>query len=302
MKFKLVKSNSCSSRLELTGTGLEKSNFDAAEQMRNIIHHERDDSSLNDDDNIEHYKALSEHEETVKDMVNRLESKTVAAPSMPRIIESRCIEKVKDLSPKVTINQQSFEQAKADPNENVTVNSHISIPSSGLGSANQHDDADANNVSKPKVVRNKNVDLALASVTRRNEHLKNPKASSGDTDNLAHTEVFKEMPELSHIRQSKWSNISKMDSVEMVKNQDKINNCAHIKSHPNNFADNKTSQKPPQPGLVDIKMVNWSTVGSALGKEYIANDRSLTQTKIYDEMEFEEFEVMGEHYDSLNSK
>lgn len=301
LKFKLVKSNSCSSRLELTGTGSEKGNFDATEQMRNIIHHERD-SSLSDDSS-EHDKALSEHEETVKDMVNRLESKAVVAPSKPRIIESRCIEKVvKDFSPKVTINQQSFEQAKADPNENVTVNSHISVPSSG--SSNPHDDADASNVAKPKVVRNKNVDLALASVTKRNEHLKSPKAPSGDTENLAHTESFKEhSPEHSHIRQSKWSNISKMDSVEMVKNQDKINNCAHIKGRPNNIVDVGAPQKlPPQSGLVDIKMVNWSTVGSALGKEYIANDRSLIQTKVYDEMEFEEFEVMGEHYDSLNSK
>lgn len=299
LKFKLVKSNSCSSRLELTGTGLEKGNFDAAEQMRNIIHHERDSSSS--DDNSEHDKALSEHEETVKDMVSRLESKAAVAPSKPRIIESRCIEKVvKDLSPKVTINHQSFEQAKADPNEIVTVNSHISVPGSGLN--NPHDDADANSSAKPKVVRNKNVDLALASVTKRNEHLKNAKAPSGDTENLAQTEIFKEMPELSHIRQSKWSNISKMDSVEMVKNQDKINNCAHIKSYPNNIVDVGVPHKSAPHSGYDIKMVNWSTVGSALGKEYIANDRSLIQAKAYDEMEFEEFEVMGEHYDSLNSK
>lgn len=276
--FKLVKSNSCSSRLELTGTGLEKSHFTAMEEMKNIIHSQRD-SSPGDDK-----KDLSE--ETVKDIVSKLESKSVV-PTKPRIIESSCIEKVRrESSPKVTINHQTFEKVKTTPNENVTVNNHISVLNSGSNSL-QDEIVDVN-VAKPKVVRNKNVDLAMASVAKRNEHLKNPKASSGDTENLAQKETLLDS---TNIKTAKWSNICKMESVEMVKHQDKIN----IKSHP------QTEAFTPK-SMTDIKMVNWSTVGSALGKEYIANDRSLVQSKIYDEMEFEEFEVMGEHYDSLNSK
>lgn len=262
---------------------MEKGNFDATEEMRNIIHNQIESSSSSDN---EHKKDLDEHEETVKDMVSRLESKSVV-PTKPRIIESKCIEKAsKDSSPKVTINHQAFvEKVKSALSDVVTVNNHTNS-----GSNVPQDEAS----SKTKIVRNKNVDLAMASVVaKRNEHLKNPKASSADTENLAPNEP-------SPIK--KWGNICKMESVEMVKHQDKINNCANIKSHPHEEL--KSAQKSPSgPGEEKpIKMVNWSTVGSVLGKEYIANDRSLIQTKIYDEMEFEEFEVMGEHYDSLNSK
>lgn len=262
MKFKLVKSNSCSSRLELTGTGLEKGNFDATEEMKNIIHSQIESSSSE----IEHKKDLAEHEDTVKDMVSRLESKAFVVPTKPRIIESKCIEKAtKDSSPKLTVNHQTFIEKV---NDVVTVNNHTNSGS------NPQDEATL----KTKVVRNKNVDLAMAAVVaKRNEHLKASKAGAVDTENLASAE-------LSHIK--KWGNICKMESVEMVKHQDKELKSAQKSS---------SGEKP-------TKMVNWSTVGSVLGKEYIANDRSLIQTKIYDEMEFEEFEVMGEHYDSLNSK
>lgn len=285
-KFKLVKSNSCSSRLELTGTGLEKGHSDTMEEMRKIIHTPRDSSPSDDK------KDFDEHEETVKDMVSKLESKNaVVVPSKPRIIESKCIEKVaKELSPKATVTATASDRVVTSPSESsVTVNSHTNS-----GSSHPHDDAEAK---QTKVVRNKNVDLALASVTRRHEHLKNPKASSGDTENLAQKESLNEMP-------AKWSSICKMESVEMVKNQDKMN------VRPTNQSDSplppalKSAQKSTANGdEKHVKMVNWSTVGSPLGKEYIANDRNLIQTKVYDEMEFEEFEVMGEqHYDSLNSK
>lgn len=282
-KFKLVKSNSCSSRLELTGTGMEKGNFDAMEEMRKIIHTPRDSSPSEDK------KDLGEHEETVKDMVSKLESKnSFVVPSKPRIIESKCIEKICP-NPKLIINQQSFEKVKTAPGEPVTVNNNTNS-----GSSHPHDDVDAK---QTKVVRNKNVDLALASVTRRHEHLKNPKASSGDTENLAQKESLNEMP-------AKWSSICKMDSVEMVKNQDKINIKGHPRIDPLPPPALKSAQKSTSISGDEkhVKMVNWSTVGGPLGKEYIANDRNLIQAKVYDEMEFEEFEVMSEHYDSLNSK
>ena len=238
MKFKLVKSNSCSSRLELTGTGLERGNSDAMEEMRNIIHNQMESSSSDN----EHKKDLCEQEETVKDMVSRLESKSFAGvPTKPRIIESKCIEKTtKDSSPNVTINHQSFEE-KVKPI--VTVNNHANS-----GSIVPQDEAAL------KPVRNKNVDLAMAAMATK---------KTRDTENLAPVEP-------PHTK--KWGNISKMESVEMVKHQDKLNVKLSQKS-----SDEKT-----------VKMVNWSTMGTVVGKEYIANDCNLIQTKIYDEMEFEE--------------
>lgn len=274
--------------MELAGAGLEKVDFNATEEMRNIIH-ERDLSPSNEE------RDLAEQEETVKDMVSRLESKGVGVPSKPRIIESKCIEKVfRDSSPKVTINHQTFEKMTKPPGEQVTVNNHVN------SSSDQHP-AEPEAGVKPtnKVVRNKNVDLALASVTKRNENSKYPKASSGDTENLAPNGNSKEQPELANIKPSKWGNICKMESVEMVKNQDKINTRSFQADEPIL----KSAQKSAT-SLVEkqVKMVNWSMVGGSLGKEYISNDRNLIQPKTYDEMEFEEFEVLGEHYDSLNSK
>jgi hypothetical protein len=246
---------------------MEKGNSDAVVEMRNIIHNQMESSSSDNEDK----RDLGEQEETVKDMVSRLESKSFAGvPTKPRIIESKCIEKAsKDSSPKVTINHQSFgEKVKAAVSDVVTVNNH-----SNSGSILPQDEA----ASKP--VRNKNLDLAIASMVT-----KKTKALAGDTENLAAAEP-------PHMK--KWGNICKMESVEMVKHQDKLN----IKNE-----QLKSAQKSPGGDEKPIKMVNWSTVGTVVGKEYIANDRSLVQTKIYDEMEFEEFEVMGEHYDSLNSK
>lgn len=286
LKFKLVKSNSCSSRLELAGTGLEKVDYNARDEMRNIIHSEEDLSSEGEQKADE-----KEQEESVKDMVSRLESRSVVVPTKPRIIESKCIEKVsKEPNPKVTINQQSFEKVTKAQTDLVTVNNHLNSMSSQLPT-------ELENRTTSKVVRNRDVDLAFASVIRKNENLKNTKAPSGDTENLAANGNFKEQLELSNIKQSRCGNICKMESVEMVKNQDKINTKADEQTL-------KSSQKSAASILEkQVKMVNWSTVGSSFGKEYIANDHNLIQAKTYDEMEFEEFEVMGEqHYDSLNSK
>lgn len=287
--------------MELTGI-----DFVASEQMRNMIHNERDSSPGNDDDDDEEEREKKEdvkdlNEESVKDMVNRLELKKAAVPSKPRIIESKCIEKVssKDqMSPKVTINQQSF--AKVLPTETVTVNNHKNSGSGHLQQQHQEADVTVKQQTTTKIVRNKNVDLALASVNARSELLKNPKASSGDTENLAPKGKFKEQHEIANDKQSKWSNICKMESVEMVKNQEKKNIKNYASNDPSSLKSSLSKSE-----LSDdrhVKMVNWSTVGSSLGKEYITNDRNLIQTKIFDEMEFEEFEVMGEHYDSLNSK
>ncbi|KAG5677552.1 hypothetical protein PVAND_007303 [Polypedilum vanderplanki] len=342
LKFKLVKSNSCSSRLELAGTGVGGSTM---EEMRNIVHGQQNhlydedgetDEERNDD------KRNFEHEETVKDMIYKLETRNFA-PTKPRIIESRCIEKAK-----VTINNQSLEKVKpinsnsstssstSSPNfanfnsqqiDSVTVNNHISIlntPSVSTTNTNeQHQNMDNSNegkiLSKPKIVRNKNVDLALSAVCSKKKELaqneihENSSSSkdSNNNNNVNNTAAVRTSKNIT-------SSPSMMQSVEMVKNQDKINYAHHTKNHAHPTATNtvvKASPEAPKsntdPKILSsdenhehqsAKMVNWSTVG-ILSREYIANDNKLTQKKtFFDEMDFEEFEVAGEHYDSLNSK
>lgn len=381
LKFKLVKSNSCSSRLELAGTGVGELN--AVEEMRNIVHGQRNqlydenEEDENAEDEYEHEdKGDFEHEETVKDMIYKLEAKNFATTTTkPRIIESRCIEKV-PRDAKVTINNQTFEKAaitksssSTNPflsptlsqssnnnnsadlhNENVTVNNHISILNATAASAESHNNpihsesidtvnsesvgCSSNKISsvKPKIIRNKNVDLAIIAVNKKKEiGMKNTKGFSSDSDIesmlLAQNDSNNEIHEISnnhHNNGRKSRNVisstaTTMQSVEMVKNQDKINSAHFVKNHQHTTASTESpslslhkstietkslledEEQQEQQQQQPVKMVNWGTVG-ILNKEYFANDNKLVQIKPYDEMEFEEFEVAGEHYDSLNSK
>ncbi|CAH1712746.1 unnamed protein product [Chironomus riparius] len=347
LKFKLVKSNSCSSRLELAGTGVGELN--AVEEMRNIVHGQRnqlydenkedDGETMGEDEYENEHKEDYEHEETVKDMIYKLEAKNFVTTTKPRIIESRCIEKV-PRDAKVTINNQTFEKTGAKKSaslnslispsilsqnsnnidlhsENVTVNNHISILNSTaditattavvVESNNLNENMDVVNSSssnkissvKPKVVRNRNVDLAMIAVNKKKEIAKNPKGFSSDTESmlLAQNDNNNEIHEVSNNHHHHKNNGKKsrnlissttMQSVEMVKNQDKIN-CAH-------YIKNQASAS-----------VEISTL--SLQKSAVPSDEELLQQqqqpvkmiKPYDEMEFEQFEVAGEHYDSLNT-
>lgn len=310
--------------MELAGTCSEKSNLNATEEMKNIIHGQKDSSAhitTADDVEAKDDPIIEQQEDTVKDMIYRLEGKA-NVPTKPRIIESRCIEKTSNGKhcDGVTINNQTlFEKTKNEliqistlptndiTSSNVTVNNHISVLNS-VTSTEKHQRQNEEN--KPKIVRNKNVDLALATIAKRND---NKSSKTGDAkENLAQKASLQSIhpirdesldvpQEHTKFKASKWGNICKMESVEMVKNQDKINNSTHIKNHSQN-AEFPLSASKSEAFEKPIKMVNWSTVGN-LGKEYIANDRRLIETsKKYDEMEFEEFEVMEDDYDSLNSK
>jgi hypothetical protein len=169
----------------------------------------------------------------------------------------------------------------------------------------------------------------MMAVNKKMEIAKNPKGfSSTDTESmlLAQNDNNNEIHEVSNNHQHHHKHNGKMSrnlissttmqSVEMVKNQDKIN-CAHYTKNQasasleistlslQKSAVLETKHSPTdeevQQQQQPTKMVNWGTVG-ILSKEFFANDNKLIQIKPYDEMEFEEFEVAGEHYDSLNSK
>lgn len=349
-----MKSNSCSSRLELAGTGLIKEH-NVENELRNLVQ-----GQLHEEEHRENYdgelKDGLEQEETVKDMVYKLETKKdSASATKPRIIESRCIEKVSNTSelkdvPKVTINNQvAFEKSKLSPSsqtvssfitpssslssidpqneyeEYVTVNNHISISRktselNNLPTVLQHENgiesSKVHTAMKPKIVRNKNVDLALlAAVNKKKENGKNAKGlSSSDTESFFSQNDSLNEHEISNtvIKTSKNNNISKMPSVEMVKHQDKLNSFQFQQHCPASNAQGKSSMSANAITSIissnknedkPVKMVNWGTVGT-INKEYIMNDNRLVQhhTKTFEEMDFEEFEVAGEHYDSLNSK
>ncbi|ETN60001.1 hypothetical protein AND_008391 [Anopheles darlingi] len=153
VKFKLVKSNSCSSRLELAGTGKTPPDLLRPNGRMRGRHHILEENGCGGGGEMMYEGAVEEEaEETVRDMVSRLESGgTLAAPrSKPRIIESKCIEKYEtvtnaDSSPAtITINNQTTLEKAASmmalandgpPTEQpsvalptpVTVNNHINF-------------------------------------------------------------------------------------------------------------------------------------------------------------------------------
>lgn len=290
MKFKLVKSNSCSSRLELAGTNIQ-------EQKQKL-------ADLN---SIQLYQNSSQvldefPEESVRSLVNRLETGKINQTTVPRIIESKCIEKMdreKAVEP-VTINSQLIETknervGSVDLITQVTVNNHISI-AKAVGNAQLTAIIDNNN--KNKVCRNKNVDLAFSTNKSGTKHLQNieinDKLSNENTSNFNDVKdiLLQKIEENENEKFNKSKMFEKSIQVKLTKSTESNNNT---------FLDAERNVSD----VNSPRMVKWESLSKFDDKFYVTNDVKLKDKKKYDEMEFEEFEVLDPHsecYDSLNSK
>lgn len=247
VKFKLVKSNSCSSRLELTGT-------------------------LPRDQNKLPITPEPPSEESVRELVNRLEVGTSNQASVPRIIESKCIEKINQSIPEeLTINNQHFE-TKSNQNDHedyithVTVNNHITLKTP----------------SKHKIQRNKNVDLAYQSTTKAPVSSKPVKEMENIAkQNLPSQHNHQTFEEAKEMFTTAFDNISKAE-------------------------DRLKDEQQASANTTNSRLIKWESMNTKKFDEkfFISNDQKLKEQKKYDEMEFEEFEVYDprhECYDSLNS-
>lgn len=285
MKFKLVKSNSCSSRLELAGTNIQEQKQKLADL--NSIHPYQNST-----------QALDEFpEESVRSLVNRLETGKINQTTVPRIIESKCIEKMdreKSLEP-VTINSQLIEAKNervgtVDLITQVTVNNHISI-AKAVGNVQFTAVIDNNN--KSKVCRNKNVDLAFSTNKSGTKHLQN-------IENNENTNNFNDVKDtlLQKIEENENEKFNKNKMFEKSI-QVKLTKCTE--SNNNTFLDAERNVSD----VNSPRMVKWESLSKFDDKFYVTNDVKLKDKTKYDEMEFEEFEVLDPHsecYDSLNSK
>ncbi|XP_059614463.1 protein javelin isoform X2 [Phlebotomus argentipes] len=313
VKFKLVKSNSCSSRLELVGTG--KLNTPSRKPDPDERLKENGEESLD----------IPETEQSVRTIVERLETGTIHQKPVPRIIESKCIEKIDENKSQdgttMTINNQLTEGKGGDhrlgPVElitQVTVNNHISFCTPAAKEA----------ATKTKVCRNKNVDLAFS---MSNNHKSQPtpkptkdkenhaKKASQSLENLVNgrstEQTFRDIK--GHLSESGKAKITyrqqKSHSIDSETHSTPVMRrfSDHI-LYDKNSAD-KAPESTPTQSLGNLqqtpgKMVKWGTLNKFDEKNYVTNDVKLKQKKKYDEMEFEEFEVLdpnGECYDSLNS-
>lgn len=144
---------------------------------------------------------IQDAEESVRTLVSRLEYGTINPKSIPRIIESKCIEKTSDQvkfpsqqeqSPLMLINghHTSMLDLANEPSlkpvvdiiAQVTVNSHMNASQTTVGARSTkaalnrtiHPPANTNTSSIPKVGRNRNVDLAYTMTSSKNNSSAKP--------------------------------------------------------------------------------------------------------------------------------
>uniref|UniRef100_A0A182PPD1 Uncharacterized protein n=1 Tax=Anopheles epiroticus TaxID=199890 RepID=A0A182PPD1_9DIPT len=385
VKFKLVKSNSCSSRLELAGTGKTPPDLlrpNGRMRGRHILPEESSTRGT-----VE--ATIEEPEESVRDMVSRLESGnatlTARTANKPRIIESRCIEKYEP-EPAITINSQTTVDGAAASDrkspiaaEPVTVNNHINLvqptatngiplpppipgplvippllrggpakmlpaievttaptvashpppappPTSGATSMER----------PPKVCRNKNVDLAFAATMKQlvglnggNGTARQPSAvkKSSSQVSVGAEPANDQQPSPPDSAPSSAASVTKTVTFnftttgpatnetttngyeESAAHQTATNGTQAVVDQSENLRPSAIAEQRKVDELTSPKLVNWSSIGRFDERQYFANDRKLIEKRKYDDMEFEEFEVLdpnappsSEHYDSLNSK
>lgn len=289
MKFKLVKSNSCSSRLELAGTNIQEQKQKLAD-LNSIDIYQNSSQALNEFP-----------EESVRSLVNRLETGKINQTTAPRIIESKCVEKMDREKALVTINSQLIEAkndrlGSVDLITQVTVNNHISFAKVAGNTAQSTAVTDYNN--KNKVCRNKNVDLAFSSNKSVPKNLLNSELNYKSlNENLNNFNDVKEIL----LQKIEENENEKFNKNKMFEKGIQVKLTKNIVSNNNKFLDAERKVSD----VNSPRMVKWESLSKFDDKFYVTNDVKLKDKKKYDEMEFEEFEVLDPHsecFDSLNSK
>lgn len=312
----MVKSNSCSSRLELTGTGID-------EQLRETKQHISAIENRSKPPTVD-------AEESVRTMVNRLETGAINQKEVPRIIESKCIEKVVDpnkiieneelIDTSVSINSQMIDEQQSrlgpvDILRQVTVNNHInftppvvvgndskSTTTTNTATVTQRNQKHQNNhlpetLRTNKVPRNRNVDLAF-------EMNKTAKEKSDEMKKVITNEVL--------LEENQQTNKTSFRNAKNLLNETQMTIQVCSTKRENGVRESNTNEgqdEQQQQSTQSLRqLVKWNTLSRFEEKNYVANDVKLKQKPKYDEIEFEEFQVYdpnntnNECYDSLNDK
>lgn len=295
VKLRLIKSNSCNSRLELTGTQYDENHPFCKFSARNK--------------SISHLDDSYSHEDTVKTIIRRIESNSINEKKVPRIIESKCIEKVNGSASDLTakskqkLQSQSKESLSSTMSKStdrlgpmeilsqVSVNNHINFHNLAANGA------DKSNSKSNIIPRNKNVDLALemnkthASKISKDLANKTTKksVSTASTENLTNKAV-----DLKGIK-STTTTITTNGKLTKQELQDKIikdNHKAAMQDLCKKVARAGDDEEDETNDTDQPRLVKWDTLSSFDERNYFANDVALKQKPKYDEIEFEEFEVI----------
>ncbi|XP_036670408.2 protein javelin isoform X1 [Drosophila suzukii] len=282
IKFKLVKSNSCSSRLELAGTGEDEVSADS-EVVRKMVHHfEANQTSagndvqltINSQSQIASSKEPEEKEELTRRQVT-VNNHINVLGDMPLELE-----KPENFNGQpengygaVEMMMPTYESQAMNIRLDVTENRKIPDASSAAAAAN-------------KVCRNKNVDLAYTLVkTTTNPPKGRPIEASRQKPIEAPRQMIGKQREVEE--NCEINAVTK--SVKLAKASPQIIVPVDIHSQAS-IAAPIPAAPIPERRLSNASSSN-SVVDKSVVRHFVANDKSIYERRKYDEIEFEEFEV-----------
>lgn len=302
MKLRLIKSNSCSSRLELTG-------------LDDHHHHHRLNKAVSRNRSASH---LEQQEDTVRNIIQRIESNQICQKHIPRIIESKCIEKTSGenatgatmqykalpfhsagnlsgngsaanrFSNVLTKSQSAERLGPMEILSHVSVKNHINSCGSLASIVERPPPANKSNV----LPRNKNVDLALeinkGIVSKISKEKANKTTRKEVTLPAAVVDSIKSKSTTANTATVRPQVLTKNELQEkLIKENHKAimqDLCKVVARCDDEQTNGNTNQKS--------RLAKWETLSSFDEKNYLANDVALKQKPKYDEIEFEEFEVI----------
>lgn len=269
MKLRLIKSNSCNSRLELTGTRFN-------------------DGPL-------HKYCTRNHsahpEDSVRNIIQRIESNSMQDKRVPRIIESKCIEKaVTDASKS---KQQSLHAYRNDDmtglSKSMEILSQVSVKNHINGFGTKADKLNASNIEKSSkenlVSRNKDVDLAIQMNTKlirdKTSGISSKKGSKAFVIEKCNGKSMKPGPQTATVRPT-----SVLTKAELEEKKLKENHKAILQDLC------KAVARSEEEKIKKRALAKWDSADEPYEKNYFANDAALKRKPKYDDIEFEEFEVI----------
>lgn len=261
MKLRLIKSNSCNSRLELAGTTYNDSSFHKY-CMRN--------------------RNISDAEDTVRTIIQRIETNSMQDKRVPRIIESKCIEKAACEPNKIKASpfrkDDLCNMAKSTeclgPMEilsQVNVKNHINTI--GMKADERNDCYEKISRENP-IPRNKDVDLAIAQLNAKSYKESTNKGLQKDTLPKLDIHKGKPSPITATVRPTSVLTRLELEDKKLKENHKQIlqDLC-------------KAVAKSEEEKLKKLRPPSYE-------KNFFANDAALKRTPKYDDIEFEEFEVI----------
>ncbi|SPP85168.1 Hypothetical predicted protein [Drosophila guanche] len=272
IKFKLVKSNSCSSRLELAGADMEVTAD--SEVVRKMVHH---------------FEATATDPVTINSQ-SHSQSQLTEAAAPPRRLPVTVNNHINVQAQRSEIlnggGSHAAENEISHPTyESQAMNIRLDVP---RGSSN----GNASNVSK--VCRNKNVDLAYTLVKQPTAGGGTPQGRAGATH-----EGNQWLPQGQKMPQTEEVAVSKVGSKQQTTT---TTTAAAINGsgRPQMIVPVEIHQQiqqvagpaaAPERRLSNASSSAASVVDKTVVRHYVANDRSIYERRKYDEIEFEEFEV-----------